>query len=120
MKVVCDECKNKFENKIYTRSFKLVPFLQIIQSYIKCDKCFKTYHVMYDNKHTLDLKDKINDLQDNYNIIYNNIKPNKANTRYKNNLTFQEKRAVKLLTDIENLKKKKLKEHKQIIALMQN
>jgi hypothetical protein len=72
---------------------------------------------MYDNKTTLDLKDKINDLQDNYKIIYNNIKPN---TRYKNNLTFQEKRATKILTDIENLKKKKLKEHKQIIALMQN
>lgn len=60
MKVICDECRNEFENNICTSHCKLNNE-DVLVNYIKCPECLKEFLICIDNKQTEELKKQINE-----------------------------------------------------------
>jgi hypothetical protein len=89
MDYICNKCKEKFDIKIKTRLVQE----ELIQIYIKCDKCFTEYHSGFETFYTIKLQDKID-------VIKNKLLDKTLSLKVRNGLIRQEKALIKKKKEI--------------------
>lgn len=59
--IVCDVCNNNVSLRLH-QTVKCINGKEVIRTFLKCDKCGKTYTCYYDDDSTIVMKKKLNKL----------------------------------------------------------